>query len=102
MTVRQLAFRKTDEGSDAVPVRGGESSSPAAAAAPFKSNLPDDIAVKLLYVNFQDQMEYPEAHVRFFPNGTCDEFTVILSSTTGEEQISLDVITALPQLKQIR
>ena len=40
-----------------------------------KAVLPDDIAVKLLYVNFEDQMEFPEARVQFFPNGTCDEFT---------------------------
>jgi Tfp pilus assembly protein FimT len=100
MTVRPLQLR--GEGAEASPPHGGEGSSGTTPPAPFKANLPDDIAVKLLYVNFQDQMEYSEAHVRFFPNGTCDEFTVILSCTTGEEQISLDVITALPQVKQIR
>ena len=61
----------------------------------FRAKLPDEIAVKLLYVNFKDQMEYPEARVRIFPNGTCDEFTVISVVTPAEQQISLDVVTAL-------
>jgi prepilin-type N-terminal cleavage/methylation domain-containing protein len=101
ITVHQLQPRKLDE--------GGEGSAPPTETAPaaggastFKSNLPDDIAIKLLYVNFQDQMEFPEAHVRFFPNGTCDEFTVILSSAKAEQQISLDVITGLADVKVIR
>jgi prepilin-type N-terminal cleavage/methylation domain-containing protein len=102
MTVHPLQqVRKSEEGSEGGGARSSEGTA-ASQAAGFKENLPDDIAVKLLYVNFQDQMEYSEAHVRFFPNGTCDEFTVILSCTTGEEQISLDVITALPEVKQIR
>ncbi len=68
----------------------------------FKANLPDDIAVKLLFVNFVDLMEDPEAHVRFFPNGTSDEFTIILSSATAEQKISLDVITGLADVEVIR
>ena len=51
---------------------------------------------------FQDQMEFPEAHVRFFPNGTSDEFTVILSSATAEQEVTLDVITGLADVKVIR
>jgi hypothetical protein len=47
-------------------------------------------------------MEFPEARVRFFPNGTCDEFTVILSSATAEQQVSLDVVTGLADVKVIR
>jgi len=101
ITVRQLPGHKSEEGSAgaATPVEGAPAP---AAIANFKAHLPDDIAVKLLYVNFQDQMEFPEARVRFFPNGTCDEFTVILSCVQGEQQVSLDVITALAEVKQIR
>jgi prepilin-type N-terminal cleavage/methylation domain-containing protein len=101
ITVRALQVRKTEENGES-PAATVEA--PAAATGPstFKSSLPDDIAVKLLYVNFQDQMEFSEAHVRFFPNGTCDEFTVILASAREEQQISLDVITALADVKVIR
>jgi Tfp pilus assembly protein FimT len=99
ITVRPLAVRMSEEASS-----GSENSGSGAAssAAAFKGSLPEDIAVKLLYVNFQDQMEAKEAHVRFFPNGTCDEFTVILSSATGEQKISLDVITGLADVQVLR
>lgn len=68
----------------------------------FSATLSDDVAIKLLYVNFQDLMEEPEARVRFFPNGTSDEFTVILFASSGEHKISLDVVTALADVEVIR
>jgi Tfp pilus assembly protein FimT len=68
----------------------------------YKSNLPDDVAVRSVDVNFEDQMKNSEAHVHFFPNGTCDEFTITLTCATGEQQISLDVITALADVKILR
>lgn len=101
ITVRQLQGRPSDDGpGGGVPFL--DSGSTATTSSTFKGNLPDDIAVTLLYVNFKDQMEFPEARVRFFPNGTSDEFTVILSSATAEQQISLDVITGLANVKVIR
>lgn len=101
ITVRPLPVRGLDQAPDA-------GISPDSAKAPaaiqnFKANLPDDIAIKELDVNFEDQMEFSEAHVRFFPNGTCDEFSVILSAPNGaERQVSLDVITGLADVKVIR
>jgi Tfp pilus assembly protein FimT len=100
ISVHPLASRKTEEGPEGTVVA---SSGPTSGSGPnFKSNLPDDIAVKFLDVNFEDQMEHAEAHVHFFPNGTSDEFTIILSCVTGEQQISLDVITALANVKVLR
>lgn len=101
ISVRPYQPRSAEEAVEVGTVSAAPSAA-AAAVSTFKANLPDDIAVKLLYVNFKDQMENPEAHIRFFPNGTCDEFTVILSSLTAEQQISLDVITALADVKVIR
>ncbi len=68
----------------------------------FSSQLPSDVGVKLVYVNLQDKMELPEARVRFFPNGTSDEFTVILFSTKGEKKISLDLVTGLADVETLR
>jgi prepilin-type N-terminal cleavage/methylation domain-containing protein len=68
----------------------------------FSARLEDDIAIRLLYVNFLDQMEKPEARVRFFPDGTSDEFTLIFFSTQGERKLSLDVVTGLASLEVIR
>ena len=103
MSVRALQVRRTEESIE----NGGSSeattpANPGAAISNFKGSLPDNVAVKWVYVNFQDQMEFPEAHVRFFPNGTCDEFTVILSSASGEQKISLDVITGLADVQVLR
>ncbi|MDA1275160.1 MAG: prepilin-type N-terminal cleavage/methylation domain-containing protein [Verrucomicrobia bacterium] len=81
-------------------VGGAESGTPAGAR--FSSQFPDGVAVKLLYVNLKDKMELPEARVRFYPNGTCDEFTIILYSGEGERKISLDVVTGLSDLEVIR
>jgi prepilin-type N-terminal cleavage/methylation domain-containing protein len=102
ITVRQLQTRRVDEFGEGSEFPAGGAANATAAPTNFKANLPDDIAVKLLAVNFQDQMEFPEAHVRFFPNGTCDEFTIVLTCPRGEEAISLDVITGLTDVKAIR
>jgi prepilin-type N-terminal cleavage/methylation domain-containing protein len=99
ITVRHLGQRAHE--SSAQPSFTGEEP-PKRARVNFTANLPDDIAVKFLDVNFQDQMDKPEAGVRFFSNGTSDEFTIVLSSIETEYQISLDVITALTKVKVLR
>ena len=68
----------------------------------FSARLDDDIAIRTIDVNFMDQMELPEARVRFFPTGTCDEFTILFFSAQGERKISLDVVTGLADLEVIR
>jgi len=81
---------------------GDDPSGGSSSGANFSGQLPSDVGVKLIYVNFQDKMELPEARVRFFPNGTCDEFTVILFSPSGEKKISADIITGLTEVDTIR
>lgn len=103
MSVEPVRVRTSDEGLAGEPSRdmtspSGEGSS----AARFSAQLADEVAIKLLYVNFQDLMEFPEARVRFFPNGTSDEFTVILTAADGEQKISLDVVTALADVEVLR
>jgi prepilin-type N-terminal cleavage/methylation domain-containing protein len=67
---------------------------------PFSARLADDIAVEFLDVNFHDHMQFSEARVRFFPNGTSDEFAIILFKPPNERvKISLDVVTALVDLE---
>jgi prepilin-type N-terminal cleavage/methylation domain-containing protein len=68
----------------------------------FSRALGEDVIVELLYVNFQDKMEQPEARVRFFPNGTSDEFAMIVSTEKGKQKISVDVVTALADVDVIR
>ncbi len=87
--------------------RAGESAGGTATAAlaksrMFSARLHEDIAVTLLYVNLKDQMQADEAHVHFYPNGTSDEFTIVLEHEQGVRKISLECVTGLASLEVIR
>ena len=77
---------------------GGEKkdtySSPYAA---FPRQLGEDVMVQLVGVNFVELMNAPEARVRFFPNGTSDEFTIIYNWKGDQRTIQLDVVTGMPE-----
>jgi hypothetical protein len=61
----------------------------------FSARLNENVAVTLLYVNLKDQMAAEETRVHFYPNGTSDEFTIILQFGNEMRKISLEVVTAL-------
>jgi prepilin-type N-terminal cleavage/methylation domain-containing protein len=63
----------------------------------FPRKLGEDVIVQLIDVNFVDHMDMPEARVRFFPNGTSDEFTIVLMVKGIQRTVTLDIITALPE-----
>jgi len=45
----------------------------------------------------EDLSQADEVHVRFYPNGTCDEMIMIFMSDNNElKGISLEITTALP------
>ena len=68
-----------------------------------QAQLPGDIAIDILGVNFIQFERADEARVCFFPNGTSDEFTIVLHSSGGKyEKIFLDTVTALPNIEDIR
>ncbi len=83
---------------------GASTAIPATVAnqAAFTAHLDPDVAITLLYVNLSDQMQSEEVHVRFYPNGTCDDFTVVLESRAGVRKVSVDAITGLPDAEVIR
>src|SRR3954451_11983721 len=64
----------------------------------FKTaELPKNIQIQILGVNFVQFERAEEAKVHFFPNGTSDEFTIVIQDDQFQtRQISLDVMTALP------
>lgn len=72
------------------------------AGSSFTAVLGEDIAVTLLEINFRTQMEATEARVRFHPNGTSDDFTIVLESGLEMRRIWLDPITALADLEILR
>ena len=63
----------------------------------FPRKFGENVAPRLIDVNFVDHMEMEEARVRFFPNGTSDEFTIVLTDLKGQRTITLDIITGLPR-----
>lgn len=62
--------------------------------------IPERIQVELMGINFVEMQEAEEARVRFFPNSTCDEFTIVLRSDKNEwRKISLEIVTALADVE---
>ena len=65
-----------------------------------KGTLPDNVKIEVLGVNFIELQEAEQAIVHFFPNGTSDEFAMLLRSDDNQlKQISLDVVTALADVE---
>jgi prepilin-type N-terminal cleavage/methylation domain-containing protein len=65
--------------------------------------IPERIRMEMVDVNFQEYKELEEARVRFYPNGTSDEFTLVLESDKQEfRKITLDVVTGLAEVEVIR
>ncbi len=63
----------------------------------------DHVAIEMLDVNLIEYKDQELARVRFYPNGTCDELTIILRSDRGEwKKISLEVTTGLANVGDIR
>lgn len=73
----------------------------------FSGTWPQSVKFELLEVNYQDAMEWAEARVRFYPNGTCDELKALIVRypTAGENKsverrmITLEVVTSLAQVE---
>jgi hypothetical protein len=54
----------------------------------------------MLDVNLNEYKDAEEAEVRFYPNGTCDEMTLILVSDKNEwRKISLEITTGLASVE---
>lgn len=87
---------------DAFPTAPADDGSSRPATAPFRARLHPDIAITLIYVNLVDQMQQDAAHVQFFPNGTCDDFTVVMEHRSSIRKISTDPITGLVEVLTIR
>lgn len=56
----------------------------------------DKVTVEMVDVNLVEYKDAELARVRFYPNGTCDEFTLVLHSDRGEWiKIWLEITTSL-------
>ncbi len=64
----------------------------------FPRPIGQEVKLTDLFVNnveFESTDEDPDLRVRFFPNGTCDEFMVVLKkpNDTGERLLGTDLVT---------
>ena len=57
--------------------------------------LPDGVDFELLYINLMDFGKSDVSQARFFPNGTCDELTLVLHSGGDRRKITLEFSTGL-------
>jgi prepilin-type N-terminal cleavage/methylation domain-containing protein len=77
-----------------------EVSAPPVAASGLSAQIPDQIGIEMLDVNLTEYKDQEIARVRFHPNGTCDEMTLILVSEKGERrEIKLELTTSLASVE---
>jgi type II secretion system protein H len=78
-------------------VRSSAAAAADASTAGAAGRLDDSLELDMLNVNFinMKEQEVSEVPVKFFPNGTCEEFTITISEpgTRNMRMIRLDVIT---------
>ena len=55
----------------------------------------------MLDINHQDFSSSDQARVWFYPNGTCDELTLVLHSKDSWRKISLEYSTGLPMVTDV-
>lgn len=73
-----------------------EGTAPHPAGSGLSGQWDESIMVEMLDVNLTEYNKAEAAHVRFYPNGTCDELTIVLHSTQNEwYKITLEVTTGL-------
>jgi prepilin-type N-terminal cleavage/methylation domain-containing protein len=62
--------------------------------------IPNDIVIEIMGINFIRVEGEEEARVHFYSNGTSDEFLTILHGSDGSYRtIYLDIVTALPRVE---
>lgn len=66
------------------------------------AQLPDEITIEMLDINLAEYRESEWARVRFYPNGTSDEMTLILRSTKNEwKKITIEPTTGLASVDEV-
>jgi prepilin-type N-terminal cleavage/methylation domain-containing protein len=73
-----------------------------ASMPPFSARLHPEIRPELVELNLQSQMQAEEVRVRFHPNGTSDDFTIVLRYRGEMRKVFLDPVTALANLEVLR
>ena len=70
--------------------------------AGFNGRIHDEVAVHDIFVNFEDLMDAEQVVVKFYSNGTSDEFTIGMRHEYGDAVlrfVQLDSVTGLAYIK---
>ena len=70
--------------------------------AGFNGRIHDDVAIHGVFVNFEDLMDEDQVEVKFYSNGTSDEFTIGMRHEFGDAVlrfVQLDSVTGLAYIK---
>jgi prepilin-type N-terminal cleavage/methylation domain-containing protein len=65
------------------------------------ATLPDGVDFAMLDINLMDFSQSDISRVRFFPNGTCDEMTVVLHSADDWRKITLEFSTGIATVSDV-
>jgi prepilin-type N-terminal cleavage/methylation domain-containing protein len=80
----------------------GDSKPSAGASSLNSAQFADSITLDMLDINLLEYKDADDARVRFFPNGTSDEMTLILHSGDQYRKITLEVTTGLASMEVMR
>lgn len=99
-TVSTLASRKVSADGEAEGVRASERTDGAAKDDERRKTLDPAIQIELLGIEGEDWAQEEVATIRFFPNGTCDELSLVLINPNQERRnIWLEVVTGLADVE---
>lgn len=76
---------------------------PPPSSSDSSAQIPEDIIIEMLDINLWEYKDSEWARVRFFPNGTSDEMTLVLRSDKNEwRKVSLEVTTGLASVDNVQ
>ena len=79
-------------------VAGLETYQPMSGAG-LSGRISERVLVEMVDVNFVEYKDLGEARVRFYPNGTSDEFSIVLHWDQEWSKITLEVVTGLAEFE---
>jgi type II secretory pathway pseudopilin PulG len=94
----QRKFGIGGSGAATIPMSSETSAVPEFEAAPgtgITGVIPDDISLEMLDVNLSEYKDSEWTRIRFYPNGTCDEATIVYRSEKEYRKLTLEPTTGL-------
>ncbi len=94
----QRKFGIGGSGAATIPMSSDSSAVPEFEAAPgtgITGVIPDDISLEMLDVNLSEYKDSEWTRIRFYPNGTCDEATIVYRSDKEYRKLTLEPTTGL-------